>query len=252
MKQGKYLMFGVVLTLFLSVFFVSCLDDDDDYNDDILKFIYEPILVESMNSSIAMKTQYGDILAPQLNQAKPGEYYLTNFMMDTTNRPYTAYNLEYLKMGADTLSISTALSPSTEYNAYISDLEVYMQDPEANSLLKLSVLSPTLSICIDSTFFVMAVLGNQDQRYELEMFTLSDALVTPGVVPTFYIRAKTTNAEISKRAYALNFSTWPKSTTTEGPTPFAINLKYKTGVDASGNEIYADYKKNPVKLMIKK
>ncbi|GHU88526.1 hypothetical protein FACS1894155_03550 [Bacteroidia bacterium] len=257
MKKEKVLILWTVLALF-SIVFVSCLNDDDS-NKNIIGFIYEPIIISENNKDIVMKTQYGEILAPKLNKANPGEYYLTNFLMDTTIHPYTAYNLEYKRMGADTLRLLSAPKiENTEYNSQISNIEIYIKDKHADNLLKLKNDSaPVEFICMDSTFFVRPVFEGQarETAHELKFFINLLPVVGPGphVDPvTLYIAAKATDKEISRNAYALNISTaFKRDSQSSDNGVVEFNLKFKTGVDSEGIDIYKDYRGNPVRLKIK-
>ncbi len=250
MKKEKFLILGVVLTLF-TMSFVSC-NDDDDPNPNILRFIYEPVIVESNDGGkVSMETQYGEIQAPQLSIAKAGEYYLTHFFMDTTIRPYTAYSMEYIRMGADTLSI---LAPGTQmsegYDIPITDIGIFIQDKQAETLLKSD--EDVKLICLDTTFFIEAAFegSEKEKSHEFELVCSPDSIDATNNLPIFYLRAKSTDQKISKASYALNLSTAPIVETGEGLIEF--NLKYKTGVNSEGKDIYKSYKNNPVKLKINK
>lgn len=254
MKKGKSLILWTVLTLF-SVVFVSCLNDDDS-NKNIIGFIYEPILIGENDGDVVMKTQYGEILAPGLNKANPGEYYLTNFLMDTTIRPYTAYNLEHKRMGSDTLRLlSEPAIENTEYNSQISDIKIYIKDKHADNLLKLKTsLPPAEFICIDSTFFVRPVFEGKEMEtaHDLKFFINTVEDLADGTPVTLYLAAKTTDKEISRNAYALNISTaFKRDSQSSGNDVVEFNLKFKTGVDSEGNDVYKDYAGNPVRLKIK-
>ncbi|MDR1369726.1 MAG: hypothetical protein LBJ72_06330 [Dysgonamonadaceae bacterium] len=255
MKKEKILIFGVVLTLFVCSL-ASCLDDDNT-NKNVLQFLYEPVLIQSDGGENVMKTQYGNILAPQLSQAKQGEYYLTHFLMDTIIRPYTAYAMEYKRMGADTLHASSGAMPA-EYESPISDVKIYIRDGNANDLLKPESsnsgdMMMAEFICTDSTFFILPEFegSEKDLAHEFEFISGQASDVDPEYnLPVFYLRAKTTTENIATKGYALNLSTILKSPEYVGAGAIEFNLKFKTGVDSEGIDVYKDYKNNPVKLRI--
>jgi hypothetical protein len=174
--------------------------------------------------------------------------------MDTTIHPYKAFGLEYKQMGADTLSIaSDETTASEEYNVPISDIKIYLKDPHADDFLKDNVHSIRF-ICIDSTFFVNPVFEGRDREkvHELRFFINTTVDPVADTPVTLYIAAKETNKEISRSAYALNISTaFKKDAQASDDEEVEFNLKFKTGVDSEGNDVYMDYKGNPVKLKIK-
>ncbi len=253
MKKEKFLILGVVLTLF-TMSFVSCLDDDDN-NPNILDFVYEPVIIKSNDgSSVKMRTQYGDILAPQLNKAKAGEYYLTHFWMDTTQHPYTASIIDYKRMGADTISILPSGTPMTKASDIsITDVGIYTQDAQAETLLKSDVKSVKF-MCMDSTFFVKAQFDGSEngKSHDLELVFALDSIDATNHLPIFYLRAKPTDQEIARDGYALNLSPLIGTTLYAGEGFVEFNLKFKTGVDKDGKDVYKSYENNPVKLQIKK
>ena len=250
MRKERFLVLGVVLTLFACTF-VSC-SDDNDSNTNIIEFIYEPILVKSNDGQVvSMATQYGEILAPQLSKAAAGEYYLTNFLMDTIVRPYTSYGMQYKLMGADTLSVVESIDKTEEYNVPISNVSIYLQDRQAESLLK-ATEQDVKFICIDSTFFIHPEFEGsaKGKAHELEFFTVLGEVETETGIPSFYVRAKSTDKDIAQMSYALNFSSLAKAMDMRGDREIVFNLKYKSGVDKDGEDVYTDYKHNPVKLKI--
>jgi len=255
MKKGRLLVLGVVLTLF-ACSLVSCLDDNDS-NTNIIEFVYEPILVKSNDGkAVNMVTQYGEILAPQLSKAEAGEYYLTNFLMDTTIHPYTSYGMQYKLMGADTLSVVESIE-KTDFSMVqtvpMSNVSIYLLDKNAESLLK-STEQAINFICIDSTFFIRPEFSGSEKEkaHELEFFTVEGDVDSETSIPNFYLRAKSTDRDIAQMGYALNFSSLPKVMDFHyaGDREIVFNLKYKSGEDSEGKDVYTDYKHNPVKLKV--
>lgn len=252
MKNEKCLTVGIILTL-LSIMFVSCLDNDDHYNDDIVRFVYEPVVIKATDPKTTIKTQYGDILAPQMDgKAKTGEYYFVNFWMDKSVQPYTAFNIQGKRMGVDTVSIITD-KIDDDYSLPISDVKIYLQDPNVNFLRDKNNEEPVQTfICIDSTFFIapqMSVYDSHNQAYEYELLAPADSIENG--IPILYLRAKESVENYAKSAYALNLSALIKQPQYAGKKEIKFNLKFKSG-ETSGEDVYSGYKNNPITLKYSK
>ena len=243
MKTKRFIIFGIISVMF-SFVFVSCLEDNENVNDDLYQFIYEPIIVAKNDGETIMKTQYGDILAPQLSQANPRDYYLVNFMMDKTIQPYTAFRLQTKQMGVDTIKVVSSI-PSDDYDAPIADVKIYLQDPNVDILRSSPILPIFLSI--DSTFFINPYFNNHSV-HELKFLLLTNATDQGDQIPSLYLHARPTTKDISKMCYGLNMSTLLQQPEYAGKKSIQFNLKFKSGVDGNGNDVYKDYKHNPIEI----
>ena len=252
MEKKRFLFFGIALMLFCYML-VSCISEDN-HRGNLVRFISEPVIVKTDNSKAVIRTQYGDILAPRLESAASGDYYLLDFWMDLSVRPYTACKIQGKKIGADTATIVTN-GIEDDYVSSFFDVKIYVRDPNANFLKDSYDDSRKIPkfICLDSVFFIKPIFEDHNQTYEIELLAPADSVDSESGIPSLYLRAKPSVKDHSRSAYALNLSELIKQPQYEGKNEIQFHLKFKSGEEkSSGKDIYKNYKRNPVSIQFSK
>ena len=249
-----FLNYGVLLLLLFQ--FTSCLKDKD-YRDPIYFFYDEPVVVEQLGAYPIVRNQFNSFYAPGLadNSAlKEGDLLWSSFIVDLGNKDipsnlstikYTAQNIKYEIVECSNLIVT---ANSDEFELILSNDFSY---PIESSVL--------FRYAIDSIWFMgfKHYQNNSNQLHYTYELVLNPVIEQNSYnSPTFYIRAKQVNSpgpnkakdENGRNVFAFDVSDFVKYYKEEiSPTGLLrFNLKYKTGVDNEGKDIYKEFLSNPI------
>lgn len=221
-------------------FFYSCDDDDDD---PIWYFWDEPAFVRYSNDRPMLENAYGRFYAPTLNDTvSEGSYLLTNFVVDYGNQPrssdtLTVSGLRYSTLGKSEVIISGG-DMKDDYTALISSAVLYPR-----------------SIINNVWFFEFAQVGSRNNSYDYEIICNTDSAqqYNDKTIQTLYIRSKnndqSSGSSTFKVFYGFDMNEFVEKYKDDKTVTF--NIKYKTGTDSDGNDIYKPFLKNPITLPVR-
>ncbi len=222
----------IILSLFALIFgATSCMKKGEN----ISSHLYIPAIVEySFLQQPLLKTSLGTVLAPELSDdlLKPSELLVTNFSVNYDNQPSSEYttisNVQYVKVESSYPAATPGGESTTEdYTVPIEDM--LYRDPVVNIL-----------------FFGFIHTAPGDQKFVYEMtYDSEDTSDTP----TLYIRAKKDGEGTETKGaylyfYAFDMTSYFSSHKTDA-TEIKFNIKYKTGVDDEGKDVYKSWTNNP-------
>jgi len=245
--------FGVFfLLLFL---FTGCLKDDD--RKPIYYFYDEPAVVIQMGDNPLIRNESYVFHVPELagdTVLKAGNLLWTSFIVDLDNDVnygediletyyHTATQFRY-----QTVDSAKAVIPtdSIAFQSFLSD--------DYSAPIELSVLYP---YAIDSLWFFGFKQNDRSTNYTYELILNPTIEKNSNSYPTLYIRAKQTNASSANsgkarsqdgNVFAFDVADFVKyyNDLNISTNQVRFNLKYKTGVDANGNDIYRSFRSNPI------
>ena len=244
-------IFGVLFILLLQ--FTSCLKDDNA-GKSVYFFYDEPVVVDRAGEHPIIRNESYMFYAPDLAKdttLKAGDLLWSSFIVDLDSQvsmdipqQYTASGFRYKTV--DSAQVIIPEDTST-FHSYLSD--------DYSESIELAVL---YNYTIDRLWFFG--LKQQDRanqlRYVYEL-VLNPEIEKGSNYPTLYIRSKQINDSPEKLGTAFSKDEtifafdvkdfedyYRKSISSTGPVRF--NLKYKTGVDATGNDIYKAFMSNPI------
>ena len=251
--KKSFKIFGVLFILLFQ--FTSCLKDDGNKKP-IYYFYDEPVVVDVTGNYPVIRNESDVFYVPELanNTAlKAGDLLWTSFIVDLNNEKdlplhfsrfiYTAEHFKY-----ETVDSAKVIIPANaeEFQSYLSD--------DYSAPIESSVL---YNYTIDSLWF----FGFKQKDHSNQLSHTYELILNPeietGSYPTLYIRSKQINASPespgkarSKDGNIFAFDAagfvdyYRKAISSTGIIRF--NLKYNTGVDAVGNDIYKAFISNPI------
>jgi len=239
--------------LFILLFqFMSCADLNN--GRPILFYYDEPVAVYQVGDNPLIRNESYIFNVPELKDntsLKPGDLLWTSFIVDlenekeyyTSSKKLTAINFRY-----ETVDSAKIIIPSNieEFRTFLSD--------DYSAPIELSFL---YLYEIDNLWF----FGFKQRDHSNHLSHTYEMILNPELEndghPTLYIRSKQLNisAESNKKARsnegnifafdATGFVEYYRKTiSSTGPVRF--NLKYKTNVDANGDDIYRSFMSNPI------
>ena len=249
-------IFGVLFILLFQL--TSCLNDDNK-GEAIYYFYDEPVAVIQTGETPIVRNEAYSFHVPGLigdSTIKTNDLLWTSFVVDIGNKgapksvadttyQYIAQNFKYMKVDSAKVSIP---ANTDEFESYLSD--------DYSAIMDLSVL---YKYKIDSLlFFGFRQKDRSDQTYIYELVLNPNIEENSGNHPTLYIRSKSivdlTNATKQAQSkdgnviFAVDVADFVKryQQTIANESKLYFNLKYKTGVDANGKDIYTPYQNNPL------
>ena len=248
--------FGVLFLLLFQL--ASCVDLDNERNR-ILYYYDEPVVVDQMGDYPVVHNESYVLYVPGLKEntaLKAGDLLWTSFIVDLDDHNteaqlslsndvyYTAMNFRYKTVDSAKVIIP---SDAAAFNGYLSD--------DYSTPIELSALFP---YNIDNLWFFGFKHNDNSNKtnYTYELI-LNPEIENGQNYPTLYIRAKQIDASAadSEKAYSIrdgnifafdvkDFANYYKETFPTKNVEF--NLKYKTGVDAAGKDVYRSFLSNPI------
>ena len=254
MIKNSLKIFGVLLVLLFQ--FTSCLNDDG--KNPVYYFYEEPVVVEQMGGNSIIRNQSDFFYVPELSDntvLKENDLLWTSFIVDMNdeensgltkeNKIYTARHFRY-----KTVDSAKVIIPANaeEFQSYLSD--------DYSASIEFSVL---YKYYIDSLLF----FGFEQKDKSNQLAYTYELILNPELensnYPTLYIRAKQLNVSPKDRAedkqgrrvFAfdvadfVNSHNWDHLYLPSSKT-IKFNLKYKTGEDSNGKDIYKSFMSNPI------
>ena len=249
-----FFMYGALFLLLLQ--FTSCLSDKDN-NDRIFYFYDEPVVVEKLGAYPFVRNGFYSFYTPGLTDntvLKEGDLLWSAFIVDLDDKDYPsvlstfAYTAKHFKY--DVVESANVVIPENA-EEFQSTLNDDYSDPIESAVL--------YGYAIDSLWFVglKHKVGSNKLHYTYQL------VLNPEIeqnsrnnFPTLYIGAKQVNDpdvnqakdENRRNVFAFNVADfvnfYRKEISQTGPVRF--NLKYKTGVDSNGKDIYRAFLSNPI------
>ena len=250
-------IFGVLFILLVQ--FTSCLDIDNDNKEKPIYYFYnEPVAVVRTGEYPFIRNESYLFYVPELveNTAlKEGNLLWTSFFVDLDSQVSTdlityayQYTAEHFKY--EIIDSAKVIIPADaeEFQSYMSD--DYSAPIESSVMYKYA---------IDSLWF----FGLRQKDESNQLSHTYELILNPEIesgsssYPTFYIRSKQMNipGENSGKARSKDGNIFAFDVTdfvnyyrnAISSTGFVqFNIKYKTGVDTNGNDIYKEFMSNPI------
>ena len=246
----KFLFFGVLFILLFQ--FTSCLDNDN--KEPVYYFYDEPAVVDNLGEHPIVRNESYLFYVPGLakdENLKAGNLLWTSFIVDLNNqetypvndgkRTYTATNFKYIPVDSAKVIIP---ANADAFKSYLED--DYSAPIELASLYRYK---------IDSLWF----FGFKQESNSNQMAHVYELILNPDIEKgsgnyfTLYIRSKQLNGapkENTRREtiFAFDMADFVKfckeGISSSGPIRF--NLRYKTGTDGNGKDIYREFMSNPI------
>jgi hypothetical protein len=231
----------------------NCLNDD---GDNIIYFFKEPAVVKSMGTSSeksVIRTPNGEFYVPlsEKDSVETGTLLWTYFQVDMNEKANdlesvlvrNTTNFQYEKVDSSRIIMP---ADSTEFQLYLSD-DYTVFIPEA-------VL---YNDYVDKLLFFGFTRGSSSDNSSLEYELIRNPKIEDeNGHPTLYIRSRKSDSSNFKgqreTIYAFEMSDfidyYKENISAEGLVKF--NLKYHTGKDENGEDVYRSFKKKPIEWEI--
>jgi len=245
-------VFGVFCLLLFQL--TSCLNDDHK-GKPVYYFYDEPVVVDQMGDHPIVRNTSYLFYVPGLvgdTTVKTSNLLWSSFIVDLDDQEqvdaiagtyqYTAKSFRYKTVDSAKVIIPT---DTESFKSYLSD--------DYSAAINLSVL---YNYRIDSLWFFG--FRHKDRSGYVYELILNPEIESGSNNPTLYIRAKQVDAPESSFGNAqstdgnlifafdvADFVMHYKGTISDS-SRIRFNLKYKTGVDANGNDVYRPFMSNPI------
>ncbi len=185
-----------------------------------------------------IETRYGTLLAPELNGKSffDDDLLWTNFEVNHDNQPYsdatTVSNLVYMQV----------------YSSYIRTVPGGIVTDEYTAPIDHMYPAPALKAVRKILFCSFGHVAPADQTYAYEMFYDPEETAD---TPTLYVRAKKSNSSTGsninlKTCWAFEMTTFATRYKDPSSNIVQLNIKYRTGVDDEGKDIYKTLEGSPI------
>jgi hypothetical protein len=238
--------------LFASLF-VACAKEESDR---IVYFYDEPVVVETLDENSFIRSPHGNFVVPSLNSAdvKKGDLLWTVFQINLDSKDrYPLYNdgpAYYKTIG---FKYSIVDSSQVIIPADASEFQSYLDDDYKAFIDQALLYSDYLDSLL---FFGLIREKTENVLLDFEMI-LNPEIESRNGYPTLYIRSKkieilTRNSSYAgqETIFAFDMADFIKKYSNKNRVGF--NLKYKTGVDEDGKDVYREFISNPIIWEIKK
>jgi hypothetical protein len=251
MNKSFLKIYGVLLVFLFQ--FTSCFDYDNN-NKPLYYFFDEPVVVNQLGTYPFVRNESYMFYVPGLTgntNVKEGNILWTSFVVDLDDNEYpsvlSTFNYTARRFNFEIVDSAKVIIPADieEFESFLSDS--YSEPVELSVLYK---------YVIDSLwFFGFKHKENSNQvRYAYELILNPEK--GNNDFPTLYIRSKRVNApagcnardQLQRNIFAFDtkefVNYYRESISPTGQIRF--NLKYKTGVNTNGADIYKDFTSNPI------
>ena len=247
-----YKIFGVLFILLFQ--FTSCLNDDHGKRP-IYYFYDGPVVVDRTGEYPFIRTESYLFYVPELAKdtaLRKDDLLWSSLVVDLNDEDYPSvfstfnYTAKYFKY--EPVDSAKVIIPANveEFQSYLSD--------DYSAPIELSVL---YNYAIDSLFFFGFKQKNHSNQLNHTYELILDPEIENGNYPTLYIRSKQVNASTANPGNAYSeienifafdvadfVNYYRKTISSTGLVQF--NLKYKTDVDETWNDIYKEFMSNPI------
>ena len=247
-----FLIYGVLFVVLFQ--FISCLSNDE--RNPVYFFYDEPVVVSQMGVYPFICNDSYSFYVPELSEdttLKVGDLLWSSFIVDLDDKDYpsvlstfnyTAKNFRYQYVESSKVIIPTNVE---EFKTFLSD--------DFSEPVELSVL---YRYTIDSLWFLgFKHKDNSNQlHYTYELILNPEIENSSNNYPTLYIRSKQINSTVADQAKdeqgrkvfsfdVADFANYYREEISSNEL-VKFNLKYKTGVDSNGDDIYKEFMSNPM------
>jgi len=237
--------------LFLLLFqFTSCLKEDDNRKP-VYLFYDEPVVVNQLGDNPIVRNESYLFSVLELagdTALKAGDLLWTSFIVDLDNQT----NTNSLQYTAESFQYRIVDSAKVIIPADTADFQSFLSD-DYSAPIELSIL---YRYAIDSLWFFGFRQRDNSLSYTYELIMNPTIEKSNNSYPTLYIRAKQTDVStntVNARSmdgyliFAFDVADFVKYYLSNISTNrLWFNLKYKTGVDANGKDIYRPFMSNPI------
>ena len=247
-----YLIYAVLFTVIFQ--FTSCLNNDE--RKPVYFFYDEPVVVNQTGVYPFIRNDSYSFYVPELAEdttLKVGDLLWSSFIVDLDDKDYpsvlstfnyTAKNFKYQSVDNSKVIIPANVE---EFTTFLSD--------DYTEPVELSVL---YRYAIDSLWF----LGFKHKDNSNQLHYIYELILNPEIennnnnYPTFYIRSKQVNSttanqakdEFGRNIFAFDLADfvnyYQNDISSNGLVRF--NLKYKTGENEEGEDVYKEFISNPI------
>lgn len=246
----------IFAVLFIVLFqFTGCMNNDD--RKPIYFFYDEPVVVQQLGDHPFVRNQSHMFYVPDLvddTNVKENDLLWTSFIVDLDDQDKLIDVLSYKAYSAKSFKYKKVDSAKVVIPVDVADFQSYLSD-DYSAPIELSVL---YNYTIDSLLFFGFIQADESNQlshiYELVMNPEKE----DSNYPTLYIRSKQTNipgehqaVDSQKRKIFIfafdvtEFVNYYKENISS-TNVIRFNLKYKTGVDSSGKDVYRSFMSNPI------
>ena len=247
-----FLFLGVLFILLIQ--FSSCMKDDD--RKPMYYFYDEPVVVFETGENPVIRNQSYLFKVPELAENETlnkNDLLWSAFTVDLEDDPSTDLTKESKIYTARNFKYKTVDSTSVIIPANEEEFQAYMTDDYSDSI-EFSVL---FKYYIDNLLF----LGFKQKDGLSQQYYTYELVLNPELenskYPTLYIRSKLVTpspklqvTDKDRRTVfafdASDFAVYYKKNFASNPDT-RFNLKYKTGVDSDGKDIYKEFMSNPIR-----
>ena len=253
-------IFGVLFILLFQL--TSCVDFDDD-RQPVYFFYDEPVVVVQMGNEPYIRNESYTFYVPDLadkTELKYGDLLWASFTIDLDDQEqpssrYAQGNVFYTAKNFNFKSVDSAKvilpANTAEFQSYLSD--------DYSAPIELSVL---YKYVIDSLWFFGFEQKDQSNKLGHTYELILNPEKEDSNYPVLYIRSKQVNIPAENQAkdqqkrnvFAFDIADFVKyykeKYTSNGEIRF--NIKYKTGTDPSGKDVYKEFMSNPITWVFNK
>ena len=252
MIKNSLKIFGVLFILLFQ--FTSCLDNDD--RKPVYYFYDEPAVVNPMEEYPFIRNQSDLFYVPGLadnTTLKEGDLLWTSFIVDLDDEERPDLIIDTQFFIARHFQYKTVESAKVIIPADAAEFESYLSD-DYSAPIESSVLYPYI---IDSLWFFGFIQGDRSNQLSHTYELILNPEIESGNYPTLYIRSKQVNASnehqakdrLHRKVFAFDVADfvnhYDKNASSSNATRW-FNLKYKTGTDSDGKDIYKAFVSNPI------
>lgn len=241
-----------IFMLFSLVFvFTNCSNDDNKNN--IVYYFDEPAVVESSSDLTIIQSAHDRFIVPSLGKdsLEKGDLLWTAFIVDmnkgkSTANPscYEATDFRYIPVDSAKIIMP---ADTAEFNSYLSD--------DYTAFIYEAVLYPDY---LDKLLFFgfKREKPSDDASFDYELIWNPEK-EKDNSHPTLYIRSKKIDIAAQQSGHKetvfafdmTEFINYYKKNISD-KNPVYFNLKYKTGTDEDGHDIYRAFRSNPIMWQI--
>jgi hypothetical protein len=252
MTKSFLKIFGVSILLLFQ--FTSCLDDDDKRS--VFLASDEPVVYAPIGEYPFVRNESHLFYVPGLAEnttLKADDLLWSSFIVDLEDSEGYPSTLSQRNYIARRFSYQIVDSTRVIIPADREEFESYLKDDYSASI-KLAVL---YKHAVDSLwFFGFEQAENNNQSYTYELI-LNPEIENNNRNPTLYIRSKAIDSstdgmardQSGKRIFAFDvteFVKYYRDAISSSEEMVRFYLKYKTGTDAAGKDIYREFMSNPI------
>ena len=244
-------IYGVLFILLFQ--FTGCMDDDN--RKPVYYFYDEPVVVDQTGDQPFIRNQSHLFYVPGLadnTTLKKGDLLWTSFIVDLDDQDESGINTKDKFYIARQFKYKTVDSSKVVIPANDAEFQSYLSD-DYTAPVNFAVL---YNYSVDSLLFFGFKQGDRSNQLGHVYELILNPKIEKGKYPTLYIRSKQINAstelqagnDLKRTIFAIDatdFVNYYRKNISPNDM-IRFNLKYKTGIDSEGKDIYKEFMSNPI------